>query len=73
MSPVRIEGEPQPVRLTIQEHYGRYTVTYVADGREVTQHGSSLDSVLGKAAPGAPDNYVLHASSVLRGILGAST
>jgi len=68
--PVAIEGEALPVSVVVQIHpQGMYTVDWVEGGMARRSQGNSLESALGKAAgENAPESYILHAASILRGI-----
>lgn len=52
-------------RIIIQEQYGIFTVG--ADGRFYSAR--TLEAALGRAAPRAPEDYLLHAAEVLEGLL----
>jgi hypothetical protein len=71
MTSPAIAGQAQPVRITITEGaFGGFQVTYDNGGIETTTQAGTLDSALAKAAgENVPENYVLHAAAILRGIL----
>ncbi len=66
-----ISGQPESVNVIVTMHpQGMYTVEFKEDGVYRRTQGASLESALGKAAgENAPDNYVLHAAAIIRGVL----
>ena len=65
-----IAGEGKGVEIKITESYGMFRVIFDDGGNLKICQGASLDAALGRAAgEGAPDSYILHTSSILRGIM----
>jgi hypothetical protein len=67
-----IEGDAPARSIEVVERFGLWRLLISVEGADHVYSGNSLESVLGKATPTAPESWVHHTAELLDSLLKVS-